>query len=557
MGRTALVTTKQTGRQMLCDILTGSIQRTAVVQAAIVAIIARYGLVTFDAVTFGLVNVNAANNNCSITSGAKELTSPDNPWSAGDVGKVIYVQGAGAAGVTLKTTIASYTAAGHVTLTDAASTTVAATISSTAGIAMWGLGAVDQLQRNPLLDTASRPLQSIVITDSDGDLVPAGPVTTSGLTENPDTLLGRSTTGVGPIEEIAVGSGLDLTAGVLTATGGGGESHPLGTVVAWAGPDVAPNPDSWLECDGSEISRTTYAELFALIGTLYGVGDGSTTFALPQTQRQVIMGRGGISTQSPGTATGDQGGEEEHVLTIDELAQHTHQYSVGPAGPDVGLLNPSGDSITINNTGVAGLDEAHNNIQPSLVLRYIIKATPGGAPPTPGPITLSGLTETTGTILGRQTAGTGAIEEITPGAQMIFTSGVINVKTQPSFRAVRASNQSLSSGSVVINNSEVFDLGGHYDPTTGLFVAPVAGNYYFHWSAGWVSGTVQINLEVNGAAVATSPSAVTGGPDVTTQSCLVALVPTDVVRLRATATGVMTGAGGGDGMSYFCGFKIL
>ena len=56
------------------------------------------------------------------------------------------------------------------------------------------------------------------------------------------------------------------------------DGNPAGSIRAYGG---ATAPDSWLLCDGSAVSRTTFAGLFDAIGTKYGVGDGSTTFNLP------------------------------------------------------------------------------------------------------------------------------------------------------------------------------------------------------------------------------------------------------------------------------------
>lgn len=55
---------------------------------------------------------------------------------------------------------------------------------------------------------------------------------------------------------------------------------PTGTIMEYAAPN-ATAPAGWLRCDGSAVSRTTYAALFAVCGTSYGAGDGSTTFNLP------------------------------------------------------------------------------------------------------------------------------------------------------------------------------------------------------------------------------------------------------------------------------------
>lgn len=83
----------------------------------------------------------------------------------------------------------------------------------------------------------------------------------------------------------------------------------------------------WLLADGSEISRVTYANLFAAIGTRYGVGDGSTTFALPDLRGRSPIGAGqgtGLSNRDINTVNV---GEERHTQTVTELATHRHDYA--------------------------------------------------------------------------------------------------------------------------------------------------------------------------------------------------------------------------------------
>ena len=65
------------------------------------------------------------------------------------------------------------------------------------------------------------------------------------------------------------------------------DTLPIGTQVAFGG-SIA--PINWLICDGSEVSRTTYADLFSVIGTSYGEGDGSTTFNLPDKRSRTSIG---------------------------------------------------------------------------------------------------------------------------------------------------------------------------------------------------------------------------------------------------------------------------
>jgi len=69
------------------------------------------------------------------------------------------------------------------------------------------------------------------------------------------------------------------------------EGIPTATIVPWSDSSV---PTGFLECDGSAVSRTTYAALFAIIGTTYGSGDGSTTFTLPDLQDNVPVGNQGL-----------------------------------------------------------------------------------------------------------------------------------------------------------------------------------------------------------------------------------------------------------------------
>lgn len=77
-------------------------------------------------------------------------------------------------------------------------------------------------------------------------------------------------------------------------------------------------PQTWIKCDGSELSRTKYAELFSRIGTTFGSGDGSTTFNLPDVQGRFLIGAGGDYE------VGDTGGTEEETLTEAQIPEHDH-----------------------------------------------------------------------------------------------------------------------------------------------------------------------------------------------------------------------------------------
>jgi microcystin-dependent protein len=131
---------------------------------------------------------------------------------------------------------------------------------------------------------------------------------------------------------------------------GGGTDPDIGTIKIH--PSNTP-PTGWLICDGSAISRTTYSLLFTVIGTTYGVGDGSTTFNIPNLQGRVVFGRD--SGQTEFDVLGETGGEKKHTLITAELASHTHSntFSIGNQSVD----HTHGVSIT---SGTVSSDHSHN-----------------------------------------------------------------------------------------------------------------------------------------------------------------------------------------------------
>lgn len=97
---------------------------------------------------------------------------------------------------------------------------------------------------------------------------------------------------------------------------------PVGTVITWPVSNTSPSSAGWLECNGQSVNRTTYADLFAAIGTTYGADD-SLTFKVPDFRGYVLMGlSGGRSVATPYGNT-----DNKITLSVTQLPQHTHGFS--------------------------------------------------------------------------------------------------------------------------------------------------------------------------------------------------------------------------------------
>ena len=148
----------------------------------------------------------------------------------------------------------------------------------------------------------------------------------------------------------------------------------VGSILMYGGSTA---PDGYLLCDGSAVSRATYSDLFDVIGTTYGSGDGSTTFNVPNLKGKI--GVGYDSTQIEFDTLGETGGEKTHTLITDEIPSHSHDglkniqfvyTGSGTNGAGVALNAGTNDSrIT---TYDAGGGQPHNNLQPYVVVNYII-----------------------------------------------------------------------------------------------------------------------------------------------------------------------------------------
>lgn len=162
---------------------------------------------------------------------------------------------------------------------------------------------------------------------------------------------------------------------------------PTGTVVMWSVPKA---PEGWFACDGGDVSRITYSELFKVIGTTYGAGDGTTTFTLPNTVGKTIRGLGGSFT--PIAAAG---GNDLPIIARENLPTHYHlitdpghthaftamteTYTVNSG---IGGDRAGNNGSLTTATGYTGINYTDDNISPNdafnvvnsfLVLSFIIK----------------------------------------------------------------------------------------------------------------------------------------------------------------------------------------
>jgi microcystin-dependent protein len=166
------------------------------------------------------------------------------------------------------------------------------------------------------------------------------------------------------------------------------EGIPTGTIVPWSTGSV---PTGFLECNGQAVSRTTYADLFAIISTTYGVGDGAATFNVPDLQDNVAVSKSGTKAlASTGgantvTSTGNVGGSTANAtLSTAQLASHSHPGGSGGSTPTPG--GGTSSRVSTNPTGSTGSGTGHDHnmsatfsgdatsvLQPYLTVMYVIK----------------------------------------------------------------------------------------------------------------------------------------------------------------------------------------
>ena len=173
-----------------------------------------------------------------------------------------------------------------------------------------------------------------------------------------------------------------------------GPAGPVGSVVMWPTETV---PEGYLECDGRAVSRTTYADLFAVLGEMYGSGDGSTTFNLPDLRGMFVRGYDHGAGNDPNAASRADRGDGtvgDHVGTRqdDEFFEHSHtindpghshlmytrnaSLAITPGPNGAPVYNPgTGDSSSPSATGIVinksgGSETRPKNISMMFIIKY-------------------------------------------------------------------------------------------------------------------------------------------------------------------------------------------
>lgn len=252
---------------------------------------------------------------------------------------------------------------------------------------------------------------------------------------------------------------------------------PAGSIIAWPALGI---PTNWLECNGQAVSRTTHSDLYAIIGTQYGAGDGSTTFNVPDLRGYVISGYD--ETQTEFNALGKTGGEKTHLLLSGESGLQSHNHALyghawawGATAPQNNVFAPA--SVSVGNTpandlytsqnfwnvtgyhAAADASSPHNNLGPYSTAKYIIKASGG----------VGELSSTVESVLLDRVSAT---EEDITALQVV----------KPSFAARMQTDISVSGAATwrKINFALVHaNRGNCYDSSLSRFTAPHDGLYEF------------------------------------------------------------------------------
>ena len=241
------------------------------------------------------------------------------------------------------------------------------------GLTVQGVGSAEIAPRQQLLSVPFAMMAGDVRSASEEFTVTGMLTAQSGLTVTGllDAQAGLTVTGP-----------LTAQAGLTTASdivSGGrvqdknGDIMPVGTVLPFAGTNA---PLGWLLCQGQAVPKDQYPGLYAVIGAMYGSTNAST-FMLPDLRGRTVIGEGQGSPTSTSWVQGRLFGEENHKLITEEMPSHKHNIGQTYVGSVAwGLWSdfrlPSGTD-DLYQSATQGSDLPHNNMQPILVLKYMIK----------------------------------------------------------------------------------------------------------------------------------------------------------------------------------------
>jgi microcystin-dependent protein len=222
---------------------------------------------------------------------------------------------------------------------------------------------------------------------NDGTVGPQGPIGLTG-TQGPQGVPGNDGA-VGPQGPIGL-TGPQGPQGVPGNDGAVGPQGPIG-LTGPAGPQgLASNgvltgsiimfagsvpPPGYLLCDGSAISRLNYSDLFNIIDTTYGRGDGALTFNVPDLRSKFPLGYGVNSSNSisQSDTLGSLGGVKEVVLTIDQLPTFSVLTSSQVSNLGCISCNPRPNVVISTETNPIGNNQPQTNLPPFIVINYLIK----------------------------------------------------------------------------------------------------------------------------------------------------------------------------------------
>ena len=157
------------------------------------------------------------------------------------------------------------------------------------------------------------------------------------------------------------------------------DTNPIGTILTFISKTP---PVGYLYCDGSAVSRTTYANLFAKIGVEFGYGDNSTTFNLPDLRGRFIRGMDDGQGNDPDAAirtamaTGGNTGDNVGSVQADQNKEHSHICSATPKGTENGVPQVNGDEnfpfspAIVFQSGSGGSEARPKNVNMAYHIKY-------------------------------------------------------------------------------------------------------------------------------------------------------------------------------------------